>query len=241
MSRTPRSPSPRGMGIPVIKRAEMLAEVMRVKRGIAIAGTHGKTTTTSMTGAILMAAGLDPTIIVGGRMREVGTARLGRGRVPRRRGGRVRPLVPRPVPDARRSSTNIDLEHLDTYRDLQDLQETFARFARSVPFFGAAILGLDDPNVQEIRPLVSRRVVTFGLTPQADLTARDLVLERGGSRFIAFADREFMGSRVAPGARAPQRQERARRARGRARALDPLPDSRACARESSAASSVASR
>jgi UDP-N-acetylmuramate--alanine ligase len=182
----------RSAGIPVIKRAEMLAEVMRVKRGIAIAGTHGKTTTTSMTGAILMAAGLDPTIIVGGRMREVGTARLGRGEY----------LVAE-ADEFDRSFlalspmlavvTNIDLEHLDTYRDLKDLQETFARFARSVPFFGAAILGLDDPNVQEIRPLVSRRVVTFGLTPQADVTVRDLVLERAGSRFVAFADRDFMG------------------------------------------------
>ena len=188
----PEVASARSAGIPVIKRAEMLAEVMRVKRGIAVAGTHGKTTTTSMTGAILMAAGLDPTIIVGGRMREVGTARLGRGEY----------LVAE-ADEFDRSFlalspmlavvNNIDLEHLDTYRDLRDLQETFARFARSVPFFGAAILGLDDPSVQEIRPLVSRRVVTFGLTPQADVTARDLALQREGSNFIAYADRDFMG------------------------------------------------
>ncbi len=188
----PEVASARAAGIPVIKRAEMLAEVMRVKRGIAIAGTHGKTTTTSMTGAILMAAGLDPTIIVGGRMREVGTARLGHGEY----------LVAE-ADEFDRSFlalspmlalvNNIDLEHLDTYRDLADIQETFARFARSVPFFGAAILGLDDPNVQEIRPLVSRRVVTFGLTPQADVTVRDLVLERAGSRFVATAGRDFMG------------------------------------------------
>ncbi|HEX7615389.1 MAG TPA: UDP-N-acetylmuramate--L-alanine ligase [Thermoanaerobaculia bacterium] len=188
----PEVAAARAAGIPVIKRAEMLAEVMRVKRGIAIAGTHGKTTTTSMTGAILMAAGLDPTIIVGGRMREVGTARLGHGEY----------LVAE-ADEFDRSFlalspmlalvNNIDLEHLDTYRDLADIQETFARFARSVPFFGAAILGLDDPNVQEIRPLVSRRVVTFGLTPQADVTVRDLALERTGSRFVATAGREFMG------------------------------------------------
>jgi UDP-N-acetylmuramate--alanine ligase len=183
----------RSAGLPVIKRAEMLAEVMRVKRGIAISGTHGKTTTTSMTGAILMAAGLDPTIIVGGRMREVGTARLGHGEY----------LVAE-ADEFDRSFlalspmlavvNNIDLEHLDTYRDLADIQETFARFARSVPFFGAAILGLDDPNVQEIRPLVSRRVVTFGLTPQADVTVRDLVLERTGTRFVATAGRDFTGA-----------------------------------------------
>jgi UDP-N-acetylmuramate--alanine ligase len=183
----------RSAGLPVIKRAEMLAEIMRVKRGIAISGAHGKTTTTSMTGAILMAAGLDPTIIVGGRMREVGTARLGHGEY----------LVAE-ADEFDRSFlalspmlavvNNIDLEHLDTYRDLADIQETFARFARSVPFFGAAILGLDDPNVQEIRPLVSRRVVTFGLTPQADVTVRDLALERTGSRFVATAGRDFMGA-----------------------------------------------
>jgi UDP-N-acetylmuramate--alanine ligase len=88
---------------------------------------------------------------------------------------------------------NIDLEHLDTYRDLDDLKDAFCRFARSVPFFGAAILGLDDPNVQEIRPLLSRRVVTFGLTPQADLTARDLSLERSGSRFTVIADGQPLG------------------------------------------------
>jgi UDP-N-acetylmuramate--alanine ligase len=188
----PEVAAARAASLPVIKRAEMLAEVMRVKRGIAIAGTHGKTTTTSMTGAILMAAGLDPTIIVGGRMREMGNARLGRGEY----------LVAE-ADEFDRSFlmlsptlavvNNIDLDHLDTYRDLDDLKESFVRFARAVPFFGAAILGLDDPNVQEIRPLVSRRVVTFGLTPQADVTVRDLAVERGGSHFTAVADGKVLG------------------------------------------------
>ncbi|HEV8267815.1 MAG TPA: UDP-N-acetylmuramate--L-alanine ligase [Thermoanaerobaculia bacterium] len=184
----------RAAGIPVIKRAEMLAEVMRVKSGIAIAGTHGKTTTTSMAGAILVAAGLDPTIIVGGRIRQMGTnARLGNGEV----------LVAE-ADEFDRSFlelspvlavvNNIDIEHLDTYRDLDDLKDAFARFARSVPFFGAALLGLDDPNVQEIRPHVTRRVVTFGLTPQADVTARDLGLDRTGSRFVVVADAKPLGS-----------------------------------------------
>ena len=182
----------RSVGVPVIKRAEMLAEVMRFKRGIAIAGTHGKTTTTSMTGAILLSAGFDPTIIVGGRMRDVGNARLGRG-----------DWLVAEADEFDRSFleltpllavvTNVDLEHLDTYRDLADLQDAFARFAHSVPFFGAALLGLDDPNVQEIRPLIARRVVTWGLTPQADVTARDLVLERTGSRFLAVAERTVLG------------------------------------------------
>ncbi len=182
-------------GVPVIKRAEMLAEVMRVKTGIAIAGSHGKTTTTSMTGAILQAAGLDPTIVVGGRVRAMGTnACLGKGEYLVAEADefdrsflKLRPVVA--------VVNNIDLEHLDTYRDLADLKASFAEFASTVPFFGAALLGLDDPNVQEIRPLLATRVRvgTFGLTPQADVTARDLGLERNGSRFTAVADGEVLG------------------------------------------------
>jgi len=193
----PEVAAARAAGLPVIKRAEMLAEVMRFKRGIAIGGTHGKTTTTSMTGAVLLAAGLDPTIIVGGRMRDVGTSRLGRGDWCVAEADEfdrsfleLRPLLA--------VVTNIDLEHLDTYRDIADLKETFGRFARSVPFFGAALLGLDDPNVQEIRPLVGRRVVTYGLTPQADVTARDLALERTSSRFFAVADGAVLGPVTLP-------------------------------------------
>ncbi|MFN7990225.1 MAG: UDP-N-acetylmuramate--L-alanine ligase [Thermoanaerobaculia bacterium] len=185
----------RNAGVPVIKRAEMLAEVMRVKTGIAIAGSHGKTTTTSMTGSILQAAGLDPTIVVGGRVRAMGTnACLGKGEYLVAEADefdrsflRLRPIVA--------VVNNIDLEHLDTYRDLADLKAAFAEFAGTVPFFGAALLGLDDPNVQEIRPLLSSRVRvgTFGLTPQADVTARDLGLDRSGSRFTAVAEGEVLG------------------------------------------------
>jgi UDP-N-acetylmuramate--alanine ligase len=184
----------RAAGIPAIKRAEMLAEVMRVKRGIAIAGTHGKTTTTSMTGAILVAAGLDPTIVVGGRVREMGTnARLGGGDLLVAEADEfdrsfleLRPILA--------VVNNIDLEHLDTYKDLDDLKTSFARFARTVPFFGAALLGLDDPNVQEILPLIERRVVTFGLTPQADISARELSLDGGHSRFVAVSGGELLGA-----------------------------------------------
>ena len=182
-------------GVPVIKRAEMLAEVMRVKTGIAIAGSHGKTTTTSMTGSILQAAGLDPTIVVGGRVRAMGTnACLGKGELLVAEADefdrsflKLRPVVA--------VVNNIDLEHLDTYRDLDDLKASFTQFASTVPFFGAALLGLDDPNVQEIRPLLASRVRvgTFGLTPQADVTARDLALERSGSRFTVVADGEAIG------------------------------------------------
>jgi len=183
----------RAAGIPVIKRAEMLAEVMRFRRGVAIAGTHGKTTTTSMTGAVLVEAGLDPTIIVGGRVRQMGTnARLGRGDLLVAEADEFDRsfLELRPVLAV---INNIDLEHLDTYRDMDDLKASFTKFARTVPFFGAALLGLDDPNVQEIRPLVERRVVTFGLTPQADVTARDVALDRGVSRFVVIAGGETLG------------------------------------------------
>lgn len=190
----PEVAAARAHGIPVIKRAEMLAEVMRFKRGVAVAGTHGKTTTTSMAGAVAVAAGLDPTIVVGGRMRQIGTnARLGKG-----------DLLVAEADEFDRSFlelrpvlalvNNIDAEHLDTYRDMDDLKDAFTRFAGTVPFFGAALLGLDDPHVQEIRPRISRRVVTFGLTPQADLTARDLALERTGTRFTAVADGRVLGS-----------------------------------------------
>jgi UDP-N-acetylmuramate--L-alanine ligase (EC 6.3.2.8) len=174
----------------------MLAEVMRVKTGVAVAGSHGKTTTTSMTGSILQTAGLDPTIVVGGRVRAMGTnARLGEGELLVAEADefdrsflRLRPVVA--------VVNNIDLEHLDTYRDLADLKDAFTQFASTVPFFGAALLGLDDPNVQEIRPALSTRVrvVTFGLTPQADVTARDLSLDRTGSRFTAIASGEVLGT-----------------------------------------------
>ncbi|MDL1952470.1 UDP-N-acetylmuramate--L-alanine ligase, partial [Acidobacteria bacterium ACD] len=183
----------RSLGIPVIKRAEMLAEVMRVKRGVAIAGTHGKTTTTSMAGAVLVDAGLDPTIVVGGRMRQIGTnARLGKGDLLVAEADEYDRsfLELRPVLAV---VNNIDVEHLDTYRDLDDLKDAFSRFAGTVPFFGAAILGLDDPHVQEIRPRIRRRVVTFGLTPQADVSARDISLDRGGSRFLALAEGRPLG------------------------------------------------
>jgi len=181
-------------GIPVIKRAEMLAEVMRVKSGVAIAGTHGKTTTTSLAGAVLVAAGLDPTIVVGGRVRQMGTnARLGAGEYLVAEADEFDRsfLELRPVLAV---VNNIDVEHLDTYRDLADLKQAFTRFARSVPFFGAAILGLDDPNVQEILPQIERRVVTFGLTPQAEVTVRDLSLGREGARFTAVVHGRPLGT-----------------------------------------------
>ncbi|HVR30904.1 MAG TPA: UDP-N-acetylmuramate--L-alanine ligase [Thermoanaerobaculia bacterium] len=175
----------RRLGIPVVRRAEMLAEVMRLKYGIAVAGAHGKTTTTSLVGHLLTEGGLDPTVIVGGRLRVSGTgARLGKSDYLVAEADefdrsflRLQPIIA--------VITNIDVEHLDTYRDLEDIRTAFIAFAQKVPFFGQVILCLDDPYVQEILPrLADRRLVTYGLTPQADLQAQDLELDAAGSSFL---------------------------------------------------------
>src|SRR6266852_5886456 len=149
----------RQRGVPVIPRAEMLAELMRLKYGIAIAGTHGKTTTTSMVAAVLGAAGLDPTVVVGGRIHGLGTnARLGRGEFlvaeADESDGSFLKLTPTIA-----VVTTIDREHMDHYSDLAEIQAAFAAFANKVPFYGAAVLCLEDPNVQAIIPRIERRIV----------------------------------------------------------------------------------
>ena len=155
--------------IPVIPRAEMLAELMRLKQGIAVAGAHGKTTTTSMTASVLSAAGLDPTFVVGGRVNAAGTtARLGKGEymvVEADESDRTFLLLA-PVAAV---VTTIDREHLDQYASLEDIQSAFLQFVNRVPFYGVAILCLDEPNVQAILPGVRRPVVTYGTSSQAEL------------------------------------------------------------------------
>ena len=162
--------------IPVIPRAEMLAELMRLKHGIAIAGAHGKTTTTSMTASVLAAAGLDPTFVVGGRVNHLGsTARLGRGEymvVEADESDRTFLLLAPVVAVV----TTIDREHLDTYQTLEEIQEIFTQFVNRVPFYGAAVLCLDEPNVQAIIPNVKRPVITYGVSSQADLVISDIEL-----------------------------------------------------------------
>ncbi len=160
--------------IPVIPRAEMLAELMRLKYGIAVAGAHGKTTTTSMVAAILAAAGLDPTFVVGGRVNAAGTtARLGRGEymvVEADESDRTFLLLAPVVAVV----TTIDREHLDHYASLDEIQSVFTQFVNRVPFYGAAILCLDEPNVQAILPNVSRPVISYGTSSQADLVISDI-------------------------------------------------------------------
>jgi UDP-N-acetylmuramate--alanine ligase len=175
----------RRRGVPVIPRAEMLAELMRLKYGVAIAGSHGKTTTTSMVALVLDRGGLDPTVVVGGRAIGFGSgARLGKGEY----------LVAE-ADESDRSFlklsptvavvTNIDREHLDAYRDLTDIQEAFLGFVNKVPFYGCAVLCLDDPPVKAILPRVERRVVTYGLSQQASVSARDLELRPTDSSYTA--------------------------------------------------------
>ena len=179
----PEVAAARERGIPVIRRAEMLAEIMRLKQGIAIAGTHGKTTTTSLTGMVLTEAGFDPTIVVGGRVRILGTnARLGKGDYLVAEADEFDRSFLELVPVVA-VVTNIEADHLDTYRDVEDIRDAFATFANRVPFYGAVIACADDPGVASILPRIKRRVVTYGESPGAALAARDIRLDAAGTSF----------------------------------------------------------
>ncbi len=155
--------------IPVIRRAEMLAEIMRLKQGISIAGSHGKTTTTSLVASVLRAGGLDPTVIVGGVVRAAGSnAILGKGEhlvaEADESDGTFLHLTPTIA-----VVTNVDHEHVDFYPDLESVREAFRRFVQQVPFYGACVLCLDDPEARALIPHIDRRLVTYGLDPAADL------------------------------------------------------------------------
>jgi UDP-N-acetylmuramate--alanine ligase len=169
--------------IPVIPRAEMLAELMRLKHGIAVAGAHGKTTTTSMVASILGAAGLDPTFVVGGRVNHIGAnACVGEGAymVVEADESDGSFLLLAPVIAV---VTTIDREHLDHYGSLDEIQETFLKFVNGVPFYGSVVLCLDEPNVQAILPRVKRPVITYGTSSQADLVISDVKLNGLSSDF----------------------------------------------------------
>jgi len=174
----------RRLQIPVISRGEMLAELMRLKYGVAVAGSHGKTTTTAMLAAVLEKAGLDPTVIVGGRLSAFGgsNARIGNSALlvveSDESDGSFLRLAP-----ILAVVTNIDREHLDHYRSLEEILEAFTEFVNKTPFYGAAILCLDDENVQRILPAVRRRALTYGTRAQADLEICEASVERLPSRF----------------------------------------------------------
>jgi UDP-N-acetylmuramate--alanine ligase len=183
--------------IPVIPRAEMLAEVMRLKDGIAVAGSHGKTTTTSFIAHVLYTAGLDPTAVIGGRVVGSGGAptgaRLGAGdllvaEADESDGSflRLAPVIA--------VVTNIDPEHLDHYGSFEALQDAFASFANSVPFWGCSVICLDHPGVQAMIPRLSRRYTTYGFASQADLVASEVTASREGTRFSVRLRGEAMGT-----------------------------------------------
>ena len=179
--------------IPVIQRAEMLAELMRMKYGVAVAGTHGKTTTTSMVASVLARGGLDPTIVIGGRLNALGTnARLGQGDFlvaeADESDGSFLKLSPTIA-----VVTTIDAEHLDYYRDLSHIQDTFVQFINKVPFYGLAVLCLDQENIQTLLPRVEKRFVTYGLGTQADFLARDVVFKGMTSEFLVSWKRQTLG------------------------------------------------
>ncbi len=183
----------RQMGIPVIKRAEMLAELMRLKFSIGIAGTHGKTTTTSMLGAILHHGGLDPTIIVGGKVSALGSnARLGQSDILVAEADEFDRSFLKLVPTMA-VITNIEPEHLDCYRDYQDLQDAFVAFGNKVPFYGKIFACLDDEGVRTVLPRFEKAVETFGFTAQADVVATNATFHANGSRFNLLVHGNPMG------------------------------------------------
>lgn len=179
--------------VPVISRAEMLAELMRLKYGIAVAGAHGKTTTTSLIASVLAAAGLDPTFVVGGRVNQAGShARLGKGEwmvVEADESDRSFLLLS-PVISV---VTNVDREHLDHYRDLADIQDSFVEFINKVPFYGAAILCADDPNLRALFPRIKRRILTYGFAGDADFRADAVALKGWESEFEVFEHGRGLG------------------------------------------------
>jgi UDP-N-acetylmuramate--alanine ligase len=169
--------------VPVIPRAEMLAELMRMKHGLAVAGTHGKTTTTSMLATVLAEAGLDPTVVIGGRLNAIGSnARLGRGDFlvaeADESDGSFMLLAPTVS-----VVTNIDPEHMDHYGSMEKLVDTFVAFANKVPFYGFSVVCLDHPVVQEMLPRLKRRVVTYGFSRQAEYRAEAVEFDGMRSRF----------------------------------------------------------
>jgi len=170
--------------IPVIQRAEMLAELMRLKKyGIAVAGSHGKTSTTSMVSWMLHQAGLDPTVVIGGKVDSLGgNAKLGEGEflVAEADESDGSFLKLSPVIEV---VTNIDLEHLDYYRDLDHIKDVFVEFMDRIPFYGAVVLCLDDPNIAELLPRIHKRMITYGLSEQAEVHAVEIRSEGLQSEF----------------------------------------------------------
>ena len=179
--------------VAVIPRAEMLAELMRMKYGIAIAGTHGKTTTTSMMSVVLHHAGIDPTAVIGGKLDAFGSnAKLGRGKFlvaeADESDGSFMHLSPTIA-----VVTNIDEDHLDFYSGIEEIKQIFIDFINKVPFYGRAVLCLEDPNIQDILPAVKKRFITYGFNSQADFHAEEIQHRQGRTSFTAYFQGEELG------------------------------------------------
>jgi UDP-N-acetylmuramate--alanine ligase len=179
--------------IPVIPRAEMLAELMRLKYSIAIAGAHGKTSTTSMVASILAQGGLDPTVVIGGKLRSIGTnAVLGRGDYIVAEADESDGSFLKMSPSIA-VVTNIDREHLDFYPDLEAIKAGFLDFLERVPFYGLAVLCLDNEPIQDLIPKVRKRHMTYGMNSQADFQIREVQIDRQQSRFAVFRSDRLLG------------------------------------------------
>lgn len=179
--------------IPVIPRAEMLAELLKMKVSVAVSGTHGKTTTTSMVSTVLAHGGLDPTMVIGGKLASIGSnARLGSGDV-----------IVAEADESDKSFlklspyiaviTNIELEHVDHFSGIDEIKEAFEEFANLVPFYGVTILCGDDENVREILPRIKRRFITYGLSEDVDYRATDISFQGSGSRYSLWYKGNFLG------------------------------------------------
>ena len=179
--------------IPVIPRAEMLAELLKMKFSVAVSGSHGKTTTTSMVSTVLAYGGLDPTMVIGGKLASIGSnAKIGDGEIivaeADESDGSFLKLNP-----CLAVITNIDREHLDYYRDIEEIKAAFLKFANIVPFYGSTILCLDNEHVREILPQIKRKVITYGLTSPADYQATEMVLTGPLSKFSVSCRGERLG------------------------------------------------
>jgi len=179
--------------IPIIPRAEMLAELMRIKYSIAVSGAHGKTSTTAMVSQILNTAGLDPTVIIGGLLKGLDTNSLhGKGDYIVAEADESDGSFLKYSP-AIAVVTNIDLEHLDFYKDIEDIKDKFVQFINSVPFYGLAILCLDNEHIQDILPQIKVRYTTFGMTAQSDLQAREISFSDNKNFFKVFHHETLLG------------------------------------------------
>lgn len=190
----PETVSAMQLKIPVVRRAEMLAEVSRMNYCLAVAGTHGKTTTTSMCGLVLMKAGIDPTVIVGGRLRGLNgsNARLGKGDWTAVEADEYDRSFLQLFPTVA-VITNIEAEHLDIYKDVEDIKETFIQFANKVPFYGSVVLCLDDLGAREILYSLNKHIITYGFSPHSDVRAVETTYSERSSKSMIYAFGKQLG------------------------------------------------